>query len=249
MCVDYRGLNKLVKPIYFPLPRHEDVIDTIGESRATIFSTLDLAQAFLQTELDPTTKHRSAFICHHGVYEFNRVPYGLSNSPASFGIVMSQVLRDFLYIFALVYTDDILVYSPDFATHKKHLSTIFDQLRKSGLTLKPAKCTLGAAEVKFLGHIFSRTGVAVDPDKTKAIQTFPVPQNTTQVESFLGLCQYYRKFCKSFSQICSPMTALLRKGAKFVWDSHCQESFQKLKDMLTSSPVLALPSYDREFIL
>lgn len=123
MCVDYRGLNKVVKPIYFPLPRREDIVDTLGESKATIFSTLDLAQAFLQTELDPSTKHRSAFICHKGVYEYNRVPYGLNNSPASFGLVMSQVLRDFLYIFALVYADDILVYSSDFLSHKKHLNT------------------------------------------------------------------------------------------------------------------------------
>jgi predicted aspartyl protease len=249
MCVDYRGLNKLVKPIYFPLPRHSDVVDTLGESKASIFSTLDLAQAFFQTELDPATKHRSAFIVSNGVYEWNRVPFGLSNSPASFGIVMSQVLRDFLYVFALVYADDILLYSPDYSSHKKHLSTVFDQLRKCGLTLKPTKCTLGAANVKFLGHVFSKAGVAVDPDKTKAIRTFPTPENATQVKAFLGLCQYYRKFCKKFSHICSPLTALLRKDAKFVWDSHCEEAFQKLKDMLCSSPVLALPCFDREFIL
>jgi hypothetical protein len=249
LVVDYRGLNKLVKPIYFPLPRHEDVVDTLGEKEAKIFSTLDLAQAFLQTELDPATKHRSAFIVHNGVYEYNRTPYGLSNSPASFGIVMSKVLRDFLYIFALVYADDILVYSSDLSTHKKHLQTIFDQLRKSGLTLKPTKCTLGAPKVKFLGHVFSEHGVAVDPEKTKAIDTFPVPTNATQIKSFLGLCQYYRKFCKSFSHICSPLTALLQKDAKFFWDSNCQQSFLQLKKLLTSSPILAFPSYDREFIL
>lgn len=249
LVVDYRGLNRLVKPIYFPLPRHQDVTDALGESDAAIFSTLDLAQAFFQTELDPATKHRSAFICHEGVYEFNRTPFGLSNSPATFGIVMSQVLRDFLYVYALVYADDILVYSKDLPTHLKHLQTIFDQLRTANLTLKPTKCTLGCSKVRFIGHIFSKAGVAVDKEKTKAIETFPTPTNVSQIKSFLGVCQYYRKFCKSFSHICSPLTALLQKGAKFVWDSQCQASFDKLKQMLTSSPVLAYPCFDKEFTL
>ena len=194
LCIDYRGLNKVLKPIFFPLPRHNDVVDALGESKAAIFSTIDLAQAFLQTELDPATKHKSAFICHKGVYEYNRVPYGLSNSPASFGIVMSQVLRDMLYIFALVYADDVLVYSSDVGSHMVHLQKIFDQVQEAGLKLKPTKCVFAAKQVKFLGHIFSKDGVSVDKNKTKAIDTFPVPTNTTQIKSFLGLCQYYRKF-------------------------------------------------------
>ena len=249
LVIDYRGLNKLVKPVYFPLPRHEDVIDTLGSKNASIFSTLDLAQAFLQTELDPKTKHKSAFITHHGIFQFTRAPYGLSNSPASFGIVMSKVLSEFNYVFALVYADDILVYSSDFDTHLKHLQQVFKKLREANLTLKPQKCSFAAKKVKFLGHIFSSEGVATDPDKTKAVDSFPTPQSVSDIKSFLGLCQYYKKFIKSFSNICAPLTALLRKDVKFVWDQKCEEAFKSLKASLTSSPILAYPKFDKEFIL
>ena len=250
LVIDYRSLNRLVKPVFFPLPRHEDVIDALGQKNAAIFSTLDLAQAFLQTQLDPKTKHKTAFITHHGVFQFTRTPYGLSNSPASFGIVMSRVLQDFAYVFALVYADDILIYSSDLDEHLRHLQQVFDKLRQANLTLKPTKCVFGAEKVKFLGHIFSSAGVSVDPEKTKAIDTFPEPSTPTQVRSFLGVCQYYRKFVKDFAEICAPLNALLRKDAKFVWDSKCREAFQTLKSKLTSSPILAFPVFnDREFIL
>jgi len=249
LVIDYRGLNKLVKPVYFPLPRHEDIIDSLGQKNASIFSTLDLAQAFLQTKLDPATKHKTAFITHHGVFQFTRTPYGLSNSPASFGIVMSRVLRDFTYIFALVYADDVLVYSSNFEAHISHLQSIFNNMREAHLTLKPTKCVFGADKVKFLGHIFSKEGVTTNPEKTNAIDTFPRPTTPTHIKSFLGCCQYYRKFIRDFAKICTPLNALLRKGAKFVWDSYCEEAFQLLKSKLTSSPILAYPQYDREFFL
>ena len=185
LVIDYRGLNKLIKPVYFPLPRHEDVIDALGQKQASIFTTLDLAQAFLQTQLGPATKHQTGFITHHGVFQFSTTPYGLSNSPASFGIVMSWVLHEFINVFALVYADDILMYSNDFDTHIDHLQQIFDKLRAANLTLKPSECIFGADKVNFLGHVFSKDGVAPNPDKTKAVDTFPRPTNPTQIKAYL----------------------------------------------------------------
>ena len=249
LVVDYRALNRLVKPVYFPLPRQEDVIDALGQAKPTIFSTLDLAQAFLQVKLDPATKHKTGFITHHGVFQFTRTPYGLSNSPASFSLVMSQVLRDFLYVYAIVYADDVLLYSNSFDTHKQHISNVFDKLRMARLRLRPEKCKFGQSSCTYLGHVVSKEGISVNPEKTKAITSFPVPTSQSQLRTFLGLAQYYRRFIRGFSHIASTLTNLLKKDAKFVWDSQCQKAFDTLRTALTSSPILAYPDFDREFTL
>ena len=249
MCIDYRGLNKVVKPIYFPLPRHEDVVDALGQSRPTIFSTLDLAQAFLQVALDPSTKHKTAFITHHGVFQYNKLPFGLCNSPSIFSSIMTNVLRDFLYVYAIVYADDILLYSADVNVHLKHLEQVFKTLRKAGLRLRPDKCLFAHSQVTYLGHQISKEGISVNPEKTKAIMTFPIPTTPTQVRAFLGVCQYYRRFVRHFSDVASSLNNLLKKGAKFVWDSQCQNSFDKLKVLLSSPPILAFPNFEKEFIL
>jgi hypothetical protein len=249
MVVDLRALNRLVRPVYFPLPRNEDVTDALGESKATIFSTLDLAQAFLQTELDPRTKHKTAFITHHGVFEYNRLPYGLSNSPATFNAVMTQVLRDFLYVHVIIYCDDILLFSNNITSHKEQLQKVFDKLREANLKLRPEKCHIAAESVIFLGHVVTKDGLQLNPDKTQAVRTFPVPTNPTQVRSFLGLSQYYKKWVKGYAHIASPLNDLLKKDSKFVWDSKCQEAFDQLKHLLTSAPILSFPDFNKRFYL
>ena len=125
MAIDYRRLNKVTIPILHPLPRLEDGFDSIGESSATIFSTLDLKSAFYQIPLDPETKHKSAFITHEGVFEFNRLPYGLKNAPMSFQMLMSEVLRGLNWKFVLCYIDDILLFSKTFEEHLEHLKPSF----------------------------------------------------------------------------------------------------------------------------
>jgi len=141
--VDYRALNKVTKPISHPLPRLEDVFDSIGESQATIFTSLDLNSAYFQMALDPETKHKAAFVTHEGVFEWNRLPFGLKNAPMSFQMLMSQVLRGLHWKFALCYIDDILIYSKDFEEHLDHLDKVFSKLRQANLTLNPKKCNFG----------------------------------------------------------------------------------------------------------
>ncbi|CAG2195478.1 unnamed protein product [Mytilus edulis] len=191
-CVDFRLLNTLTTKKVHPIVQMDDIVDMLGEAKAKFYSTVDMFNGFHQIKLDPETKHKTAFTCHEGVFEFNRLPFGLSNSPHTFQLVMSEALRE-------------------------HLKSICNTLRlysksmETNLKLKPTKCTFAAKEVKFLGHVLSKDGIAVDTTKTDAIKTFPIPQNITDVRAFLGLANYYRKFVKGFSKIASPLHRLLVK--------------------------------------
>lgn len=212
--VDYRKLNQVTIPMSQPLPRLEDVFDSLGENKATIFSTLDLNSAYYQIELDPETKEKSSFVTHDGVFCFNRMPFGLKNAPMSFQLLMSLVLKNINWKFALCYIDDILVFSSDFETHLKHLGEVFQRLREAKLTLKPSKCEFGVNKVMFLGHIISKDGVQVDTAKTDKVQNFPVPHTQKELRGFLGLCNYYRRFVPDFGKISVPLNSLLKKEVK-----------------------------------
>lgn len=247
--VDYRKLNAVTKQHTFPLPRLEDVFDTIGISKANIFSTLDLASGFWQIPMDPETAHKSAFVTPTGIYQWKRMPFGLVNAPASFQALMTQVLKGLNWKTCLVYVDDILVFSNSFQQHIQHLHDIFTRLESAGLTLKPNKCSFALKEVHYLGHVITKTGVKADVAKTDAVKTFPTPKSTKDVRSFLGLCNYYRKFIQGYSSLISPLTALLRKDVKFKWSEECQAAFEQLKTALTSPPVLAYPDNSKPFVL
>ena len=189
----------------------EDVFDALGESNASVFSILDLNSAYFQIELDPDTRHKSAFVTHDGVYEFLRMPFGLRNAPMSFQMLMSQVLKGLNWKFALCYIDDILVFSSNFEEHLDHLDQVFQRLRNAHLTLKLEKCSFAVDKVTYLGHVITKNGVEVDPSNTEKVKTHPILKNQKQLKQFLGLANYYKRFIKDFSKICVPLNRLLQK--------------------------------------
>ena len=249
--VDFRGLNKVTHPINFPITHFQDVVDCLGQAKASIYSVLDMAQGFFQIPLDPETKHKTGFVTHQGVWEFNRLPFGLMNSPMAFSAVLSEVLHNISYKFALTYIDDCLIFSKSFDEHLIHLSQVFDRFRQANLPLKPSKCHFAAQEVKYLGHRFTQEGIGVDTDKIKAVVDFPTPKNQTDVRAFLGLSGYYRKFVEGYAGIARPLHQLLQKDHKFQWTDACDAAFKKLKEKLTSTPILAFPDFseDSRFLL
>ena len=249
MAVDYRKLNAVTTPINFPLPRFEDVVDSFAENQSKIFSVLDLRSGFHQIPLDPETKHKTTFVTHEGCFNYKRLPYGLRNAPIAFQTVMAQVLRGINFKFTLVYVDDILVHSSDFDTHLKHLQIVFDRLRDANLKLQPKKCKFAADQVEYLGHFFSKQGISSNPEKIEKVKSFPRPKTQKDVRSFIGLCNYYRKFIFNFSAILKPLNNLLKKETKFAWTNDCEEAFLMLKDKLTTSPVLVYPNMTKPFIL
>ena len=247
--VDYRKLNAVTEDLFFSIPTFSEVVDTVAEAKPRLFSTLDLASGFWQVPLDPETKHKTAFVTRDGVYEFNRLPFGLKNAPMAFSMLMNEVLRGINWKFTLVYIDDIIVYSQSFQQHLEHLTEVFDRLADASLKLQPPKCLFAKSRVPYLGHIISAEGIAPDPEKTNAVESFPVPTTKKDLQSYLGLCNYYRRFVQDFSHIAAPLTKLLRKDTKFQWSNEAQTAFEELKQKLTSDPVLVFPDFNREFIL
>ena len=175
------------------------------------------------------------------------MPFGLTNAPAYFMNMMNKVFMDFLDKCVVVFIDDILIYSKSQEEHEEHLHLILQRLREHKLYAKFSKCEFWLEEVGFLGHVVSKNGIAVDPEKVSAVTRWEVPKNVADIRSFLGLAGYYRRFIENFSKLAKPLTSLLKKEVKFKWTEECEISFQELKKRLVSAPVLCLPDIEKEF--
>ncbi|CAA7039969.1 unnamed protein product [Microthlaspi erraticum] len=169
------------------------------------------------------------------------MPFGLTNAPAAFMRLMNEVFHDYLDSFVIIFIDDILIYSRTKEEHEEHLKKVLERLRDQKLYAKFSKCRFWRREIGFLGHRVSEQGVSADPEKIEVIRDWPRPTNVTEVRSFLGLAGYYRKFVSGFSSIAKPMTKLTGKGVPFVWSDDVEKAFVKLKEALTTAPVLTLP--------
>ena len=249
MAVDYRGINEVTEPIHFPLPRFESVTDTISAANAKIFSTLDLMSGYFQIPVHPDARHKTAFVTASGQYQFKVMPFGLRNAPHAFQMVMSQALRKLNWKSVIVYIDDTLVFSETFDQHLVHLAEVFQCLRENRLKLKPSKCHFAAQEVEYLGHLISRDGLKPNPSKIEVVKNYPTPKKVKDIRAFLGLCNYYRKFIKNYSLLAAPLNQLTKKDTTFQWTSKCDISFSALKTSLTTAPILALPDFNKQFIL
>ena len=248
-CVDYRKLNAVTVPMSFPIPHMSDVFDTLAQSKAEISSTLDLRSGFWQVPLDKATKHKSAFITHQGIFEFNRLSFGMTNAPLSFQSLMTKVLKNLNFKIALVYIDDVLIFSKDFDQHLHHLNLVFNNLRAANLTLHPSKCKFATKSVRYLGFTVSKDDLEVTQENIDKIQNCQSPQNVKQVRSALGMMGYYRKFIKDYAKIAQPLNNLLKKDTKFVWSDECEKAFKELNSRLTKAPILRYPQFDKEFTL
>lgn len=228
------------------MPRIDLILDALEGSEW--FATLDLQSGYWQVEMDPDSREKTAFSFGQGLWEFQVMPFGLCNASATFQRLMEDVLRG-LPSWCLVYLDDFLVHAPTFNELLDHLQQVFRRLENAGLKLATAKCHLCRREVKFLGHLISAEGISPDPGKVGAVNDWPTPLNVTNVQSFLGLCAYYRRFIKDFSKIARPLHQLCEKGKRFEWSGECQEAFTNIKELLTSAPILIQPRWEQMFIL
>ena len=228
MCIDYRGLNDITIKNTFPLPRIDDLHDRLG--RARFFTKLDLYSGYHQIPIRPGDEHKTAFTSRYGTYEFLVMPFGLTNAPATFQTAMNILFRHWLDDFVTVYLDDILVYSESEDEHLTHVGAVLDRLRDHKWYCKLKKCDFAATSVEYLGHIVSNGRIAIDPDKMKAVIDWKIPfRNVTEVQSFLGLIGYYRKFIPHFSHIARPLHDLTRKDAEFKWTDSHTSAVEKLK--------------------
>ena len=246
-CVDYRKLNGITVKDAYPLPRVDETLESLGG--ASYFSTLDLASGYWQVAMDPEDKKKTAFSTKQGHFEFNVMPFGLCNAPATFQRLMEYILAGLQWDHCLVYLDDIVVFSTTFDQHVKKLRAVFSRLSAAGLKLKPSKCYFGQKSVNYLGHVVGVEGLQPDQRKVQAVMDFPRPVDGAGVRWFLGLVGYYRRFIPHFSSVAAPLFKIQSSGAHFDWTDDCQQPFEVLKHKLTAAPVMAFPRFEEDFVL
>lgn len=265
MCVDYRQLNAKTRRDAFPLPRIEESLDALTGARW--FSTMDLASGYNQVPVAEKDKPKTAFCTPFGLFEWNRMPFGLCNAPSTFQRLMERLFGDQQCQSLLLYLDDIVVFSSSIAQHLERLEVVLGRLEREGLKAKLGKCAFLQQRVQYLGHVISSSGVATDPGKIEAVAQWPCPSNVTELRSFLGFCSYYRRFVAGFAKLAAPLHKLVgefvgvkgkqtgvkgkQTGRSFAraWSQECQEGFEGLKEKLTTAPVLAYADFSKPFIL
>ncbi|CAM4684191.1 unnamed protein product, partial [Lepidochelys kempii] len=247
-CVDYRKLNALTHPDNYPMPRTDELLEKLGW--AQFISTLDLTKGYWQVPLDESAKERSAFTTHVGLYEFNVLPFGLWNAPTTFQRLVDGLLVG-LGEYAVSYLDDVAIFLDSWEEHLEHIQKVFERIREAGLTVKAKKCQIDLNRVTYLGHQVGQGTISPLQAKVDAIQKWPVPKSKKQVQSFLGLAGYYRRFVPQYSQIAAPLTDLTKKKQPNAvqWTEKCQKAFNHLKATLMSDPVLRAPDFDKPFLV
>ena len=263
ICLDFRKINAVTKKDAKCIPSVDELIDSLHGKR--VFSSIDLMQGYHQQELSERSKKFTAFNAGPiGFFEYSRLPFGLSNSSASFQRMMEYILRELLPHLCLVYIDDVIVHSQTEEEHLDSLEKVFQCLRRYNVRLKPSKCVFFRNKLNFLGHTISDQGICADKDKVKAIQDWKSPATVKQVRQFQGLAGFLRRYIANFASIAQPITDLLKgysnkkgersknkklEAIKFKWGKKQEMAFNQLKKKISEDVVLAYPNFEQPFRL
>ena len=250
--VDFRRLNAVTKKDAYPQPSSEELIYRL--SGHSYFTKLDLKSGYFQIPISEADKEKTAFTTPDGHYEFNVLPQGLMNAPASFQRVMNNLLATGRWDYVVIYLDDIVIFSHTLEEHKRHVDEVLSVLNDAHFKVSPSKCTIAARQIEFLGHIVTATTVEPTPDKIQAILDIPPPRTLSQANRFLGKIGYYRKFIDDFADIAAPLHKVTNKTRtkrhEFYWHAEQQAAFEKFKKILTTAPLfLHFPDPSLDFIL
>ena len=253
-CLDLRNINSRTVKDAYSLPRIDESLDCLKGSKW--FSSLDLKCGYWQVEMEEESKPYTAFtVGPLGFFECERMPFGLVNAPATFQRLMENCLGELHLQSCIIYLDDVIVFSSTFEEHLRRLDAVLSKFASAGLKLKPSKCELFKQAITYLGHVVSKDGVSTCQDKIKAILEWPIPTTVTETRSYLGFVGYYRKFIPKFGLVARPLINLTagegaKKGSNPIdWTPECQQSFDALKQLCTTSPILAYPDFNKPFKL
>jgi hypothetical protein len=197
LCIDYRALNSINIKDSFPLPRIDDCLDSLAHSK--YFSKIYPKTGYWQVPVGEKDKFKTAFRTHNGFYEWNVMPFGLCNAPANFQRLMNNLFAKSNLIFSLVYLDDIIIYSDTFENHLKHLCDILLTLRKYSLKINFEKIEFFRKSIEYLGYIISCDGIQINEEKLSAVKNYKTPTSKKEIQQFLGLTSYFRRFIENYS--------------------------------------------------
>ncbi len=235
LCVDLKAVNKAIFPDRYPLPTMEELAAEFHGS--TVFTKLDLRRSYLQVNLKEESRQLTAFVTHIGVFQYRRMPYGLSSSPSAFQKILSSILSGLDG--APNQMDDIVVHGKDQAEHDSRLNKVLQKLTDHNITLNGEKCKFSAEEVNFLGYRVSASGIQPTASNVAAILNLKEPTNRAEMSSFLGTTNFYLKFVPNYADKAEPLRRLLRKDAKWQWGDSQQCAFNELKEAIASPPILS----------
>ena len=256
ICIDFQRLNALQLAMVkvdckakgnltlHPLPKIDELYTKLNGAK--IFSALDLTSGYYHIELGKDLRTKTTFVTPFGKWEFNMVPFGLTQAPAYFQALILTVLEGLSH-FSIAYLNDIIIFSKNEEEHLQHLEIIFKMLCEPGLKLKRSKCSFMKMHIEYLGHLISEKGIELMPDKLSAIKEMPAPRNPKEIKQFLGLLGYYQKFIPRFLDIAKPLTRLTRHDMTFEWCKKYEFSF--LKDAPCTEPILKLPDPNKVYVL
>ena len=259
MCVDYRELNQRTIKDSYALPRVDEILESLAGNR--YFSVIDMKSGYHNVDVHEPHKERTAFtVGPLGFYEYNRMPFGLTNSPATYQRLMEQCLGDLNTQICYIYLDDVIIFSRTFEEHVERLERVLDKILHAGFKLSPKKCHFFKRRVRYVGHIVSEKGIEPDPDKIVKVSNWETPTTPEAVRKFLGFVGYYRRFIPDFSKIARPLSDLMPtphkskskskvKQKPWEWGPAQEHAFAELKRHLTSPPILGYPDFDYPFEL
>ena len=246
-CIDFRKLNQISKSDSYPLPNINECLEALGGNK--FFASADLISGYWQMKVREEDIPKTAFTSGRRLWEFTRLPFGVTGGVPGFSRLMEKVLDGLQYEILVLFLDDILIFAKTFEELLERIEIVLQRLETAGLKLKPNKCSFGVKQVTFLGHIVSEDGISTDPKKIEAMTKLATPTNRKQLRSMLGLFSYYRKFVQNFSKIASPLYKLTSEKNQFVWNQECDIAVEELKEKLTTTPVLIFPDYEKQFVI
>lgn len=247
-CIDFRQLNAVTVKDAYPLPYMNSILDQLRDAR--FLSSLDIKSAYWQVELSDNSKDYTAFtVPGRGLFRFRRMPYGLTNAPATWQRLIDAVLGADLQPSVFVYLDDIIIVSQSFDSHLATLSKVLERLHVAGLTVNFEKCKFCRPELKYLGFVVNKQGLRPDPEKVQAILDIPTPKSPSEIRRFAGTASWFRRFVPNFATVIAPLTELTKRNVSWNWSPECEKSFKLIKECLVTAPILHCPDFNRKFSL
>lgn len=237
MCVDFRQLNNITIRDSYPLPLITEIQDKIRGKKW--FTKLDITDAYNRLRIKKGEEWKTAFKTKFGHYEYTVMPFGLTNAPAAFQRYIDNVMSPYLHDFTIAYLDDILIFSNSMEEHVQQVKKVLKKLREAKLQVKLKKCEFHVQETDFLGHRITQEGIQTEKEKVQAIQDWPAPKNLKELQSFIGLLNYYRRYIEGYAKIMEPMFRLLKKDKPYEWGNEQEKAFKEAKHKMTTAPILA----------